>query len=104
MFVVSGSFDKQIRVWMIGHHDINHSLCNVFKLYDGIYEWRDLVKINVDGWIIGPEGKLLLWIPGYYHALFYSPRNALVIPRGGPELDLSMMVHGDIWQECYIGM
>ncbi|KAG6326172.1 hypothetical protein ID866_12917 [Astraeus odoratus] len=104
MFVVSGSLDKQICVWMIGHYDTSHSLCNVFKLYDGVYEWRDLVKVNVDGWIIGPEGKLLLWIPSYYHALFYSPRNTLVIPRGGPELDLSMVVHGDIWQECYIGM
>ncbi|KAG6330717.1 hypothetical protein ID866_8373 [Astraeus odoratus] len=90
MLLLSGSMDNQIRVWKTGHHD-------------GVKDWKDTVRVNVDGWITGPEGRLLLWIPSYYHALFYSPRNSLVIPKGGPELDLSMMVHGDKWQDCYIG-
>ncbi|KAG6326668.1 hypothetical protein ID866_12421 [Astraeus odoratus] len=103
MHVVSGSSDNQIRVWKTAHYDTRHSLHNVHNLYDGIDDLKDAPKVNVDGWIIGPKGRLLLWIPSYYHAFLYSPRNALVIPTGGPELDLSMMVHGDIWQDCYVG-
>ncbi|KAG6329496.1 hypothetical protein ID866_9593 [Astraeus odoratus] len=84
-----------------------HSLCNVHAMYDGVdcegvRDLRNMVKLNNDGWITGPGGKLLLWIPGYYHAFLYSPKNALVIPRGGPELNLSMMVHGHEWHDCYI--
>ncbi|KAG6330178.1 hypothetical protein ID866_8911 [Astraeus odoratus] len=81
----------------------SHSLCNVLQLYDGVDDQKNLIKVDFNGWIIGPEGRLLLWIPSYYHAFLYSPKNALVIPRGGLELDLNMMVHGDIWQDCYAG-
>ncbi|KAG6327994.1 hypothetical protein ID866_11095 [Astraeus odoratus] len=104
MHVVSASSDNQIRVWKTGHYaDTSHSLCNFHTLYDGIDDLQDVPRVNVDGWIIGPKGRLLLWVPSYYHAFIYSARNTLVIPRGGPELDLSMMVHGNIWQDCYTG-
>ncbi|KAG6328237.1 hypothetical protein ID866_10852, partial [Astraeus odoratus] len=103
-WIVSGSRDQTIRVWdahtgsqivspFEGHTD---SIC-------GVDNQRGLVGLSADGWIIGPEGRLLLWVPSYYHAFLYSPRNTLVIPRGGPELDLSTMVHGDKWQDCYVG-
>ncbi|KAG6328615.1 hypothetical protein ID866_10474, partial [Astraeus odoratus] len=103
-WIVSGSVDRTIRVWdahtgsQIGSPFEGHT-----SVYDGVDNQRGLVGLNADGWIIGPEGRLLLWVPSYYHAFLYSPRNALVIPRGGPELDLSAMVHGDKWQDCYVG-
>ncbi|KAG6328275.1 hypothetical protein ID866_10814, partial [Astraeus odoratus] len=127
-WIVSGSNDKIIRLWdahtgsqigspFEGHTsgvwsvafspNVAHSLGNVHGLYGGIdcdavKDLRDMVKLNKDGWIMGPNGKLLLWVPGHYHAFIYSPRNSLVIPRGHVELDLSMMVHGYEWNNCYI--
>ncbi|KAG1807959.1 uncharacterized protein BJ212DRAFT_1436696 [Suillus subaureus] len=48
----------------------------------------------------GPKHRLLFWVPPASRDLFYSPETALVIPRGGPELDLSRMAHGQHWQRC----
>ena len=66
-------------------------------------DYQNLVKFNQsDGWIVGPNGKLLIWIPFCYHSLFYhSSRKHHVIPRGSVELDLSRMSHGPAWHKCY---
>ena len=62
---------------------------------------RDFVHFQ-NGWIVGPNGKLLLWIPPPYHPYFkYTPWTNLVIPKGFIELDLSRMCHGSIWHKCY---
>ena len=62
----------------------------------------DLVHFQDDGWIVGPNGKLLLWVPFPYHSFFkYTPQTKLIIPRGFTGLDLSKMCHGSIWQQCY---
>ncbi|KAG6328825.1 hypothetical protein ID866_10264 [Astraeus odoratus] len=58
-WIVSASVDEQIRIWNIE--------CTVVDL-------RDLFKLSPDGWISGPNGRLLLWIPGYYHASFTPQR------------------------------
>ncbi|KIK31388.1 hypothetical protein CY34DRAFT_103352, partial [Suillus luteus UH-Slu-Lm8-n1] len=53
------------------------------------------------GWMVGPKDRLLFWVPPASRPTFYySPGTVLVIPRGGPELDLSRMAHGQHWQEC----
>ncbi|KIO07650.1 hypothetical protein M404DRAFT_940177 [Pisolithus tinctorius Marx 270] len=65
---------------------------------DGQYQ---PVKLFNDGWIGGPRGRLLLWIPPTFWNEFYSMWNTMVIPRGGIELDLSQMVHGNKWQQCF---
>ena len=55
-----------------------------------------------DGWVVGPNGKLVLWVPPSYHPVFrYSPWTSLIMPRGVTELDLSRMKHGPDWHECY---
>ena len=65
-------------------------------------DYRDLIHLQNDGWIVGPKGKLLLWVPPSYHKLFlYTPWTHLVIPRGNPELNLSKMAHGPAWHGCY---
>ena len=68
-----------------------------------VQDYQDLVKFNQsDGWIVGPNGKLLIWIPFCYHSFFHqSSRRHLVIPRDSIELDLSRMSHGPAWHECY---
>jgi hypothetical protein len=56
--------------------------------------------LEKDGWMMGPDGRLLFWVPPASRKPFYNPRTALVIPRGA-ELDLSHMAHGTHWQRCY---
>ena len=69
-----------------------------------VQDYQDLVKFNKsDGWIVGPNGKLLIWIPFCYHSFFHqTSRRHLIMPRDSSvELDLSRMSHGPAWHECY---
>jgi WD40 repeat protein len=81
-----------------------HALRDTSKLTEGAsHDDRSLTPfvVNVDdGWVVGPKHQLLFWVPPASRHSFYSPGTALVIPRGGPELDLSCMVHGQHWQKC----
>ncbi|KAG2112310.1 uncharacterized protein F5147DRAFT_609249 [Suillus discolor] len=56
--------------------------------------------LQADGWVMGPNHQLLFWVPPASRNLFYSPDTVMVIPRGGPELDLSLMAHGTRWSSC----
>ena len=78
---------------------VAHALQDAWSLFNDISnvkgDCQDLVHLQDDGWIVGPNGKLLLWVPPSYHKIFlYTPWTHLVIPRGSPELDLSKMAHG----------
>ena len=130
--IVSGSKDNTIRFWdaqpsgQVGNAlkdqtiifpsstlpPIHFSSSTVHALYDAQSlfvdmsnvngDCRGLIHLQSDGWIVGPIGKLLLWVPPSYHKLFhYTPWTHLVIPRGSPELDLSKMAHGPAWHRCY---
>ncbi|EMD31474.1 hypothetical protein CERSUDRAFT_144986, partial [Gelatoporia subvermispora B] len=54
-----------------------------------------------DGWITGPRGELVLWIPEEYRAGLWWPRNLLVIGRSRITLHLKGFVHGTDWTKCY---
>ncbi|KAG2744333.1 hypothetical protein P692DRAFT_20695387, partial [Suillus brevipes Sb2] len=58
--------------------------------------------LQADGWMImmGPDHRLLFWVPPASRHAFYTPGTLLVIPRGYPELDLSRMAHGTRWSSC----
>ena len=127
---MSGSDDQTIQVWDAQAHAqahcINnanksisfnfslicfsssptHALQNVHSLFHDVpcvdKDYRDLIHLQKDGWIIGPNKKLLLWVPpSYLSQFFYTSWTTMVIPRGVPELDMSMMVHGTAWHKCY---
>ncbi|KAG2096647.1 hypothetical protein BD769DRAFT_1304121, partial [Suillus cothurnatus] len=51
-----------------------------------------------DRWVVGPKGRLLLWIPTYFHPVMYAPGSTLVIPND--TLDLSYFAHGMSWHMC----
>ncbi|KIN98511.1 hypothetical protein M404DRAFT_1005182 [Pisolithus tinctorius Marx 270] len=69
---------------------------------DNVIVDSDPVKLHSDGWIKGPRGRLLLWIHPAFWGSFYSMRTIVVISTGCClELDLSKMVHGHKWQECF---
>ncbi|KAG2046740.1 WD40 repeat-like protein, partial [Suillus hirtellus] len=53
-----------------------------------------------NGWVVGPKNQLLFWVPPASRHGFYNPATTLVIPRGGPELDLRCMAHGQHWHKC----
>ncbi|KAG6333113.1 hypothetical protein ID866_5979 [Astraeus odoratus] len=67
-----------------------------------VHNQKDLIAVSLDGWIIGPEGQLLIWVPKSVYDRLYYPWNSLVIPKSHLELDLSQMLHGDTWQLCYV--
>jgi WD40 repeat protein len=56
--------------------------------------------LQADGWMMGPNHRLLFWVPPASRHAFYTPCTSLVIPRGYPELDLSHMAHGTHWSSC----
>ena len=125
--IVSGSDDQTIQIChaqMGGQIGVNgptginfppitfsslttHALTHTQSLFTNLPpdvkgDCRDLVHFQDDGWIVGPSGRLLLWIPLPYHSHFkYTPWINLVIPKGFIELDLSRMCHGSIWHKCY---
>ncbi|KAG2051450.1 WD40 repeat-like protein, partial [Suillus hirtellus] len=82
--IISGSSDGTVRVWYAA---IGKSL-------------QDHAEEDYDGWMTGPNRRLLFWVPPASRSPFYNPWTAFVIPRG-VELDLSRMAHGTRWQQCY---
>jgi WD40 repeat protein len=117
--VVSGSFDKTIRIWDAeGNQQFDnsphikfspmtsHSLANVQEFLHGTMklqkDWKDQFSLENDGWIVGPQGQLLMWVPISDDCAFYSPRAQLIIANNAVALDTSAMVHGRMWDQCYI--
>ncbi|KIO00838.1 hypothetical protein M404DRAFT_1003535 [Pisolithus tinctorius Marx 270] len=86
--------------------DLSHALYNSTPLVDGSMQQKanlsEAVKLHGDGWIKGPKGQLLLWIPPTVRRPFYTVGTTAVFPRGCCiELDLHQMVHGKEWCQCF---
>ncbi|KIK19755.1 hypothetical protein PISMIDRAFT_682819 [Pisolithus microcarpus 441] len=81
----------------------SHALSHSDELLDDLDSQVNTqsVQLHPDGWLKGPKGQLLLWIPTFFQKPFYSMYTSLIIPRGCMELNLSKMVHGSKWQECF---
>ncbi|KAG2133759.1 WD40-repeat-containing domain protein [Suillus clintonianus] len=109
--IVSGSSDNTIRVWDIEFLNRNHpstpAMCfspnSTHALHSAssfLEETLSPYGPNEEGWVVGPEGRLLLWIPLNFHPVMYAPGNTLVIPNNALQLDLSCLAHGTSWHEC----
>ena len=127
--IVSGSLDKDIQIWsgqtgnVIKEQILNspsstlsppidfsssaaHALHDTHGLFVDISningDFQDLIHLQNDGWIMGPNGQLLLLVPpSYCKSFFCTPWIHQLISEGSPELDLSKMAHGSAWHECY---
>ncbi|KAG2069068.1 hypothetical protein BDR04DRAFT_1022573, partial [Suillus decipiens] len=102
-----GYTDQVLSVWFSpdGTHIVSGSQdeTSAVEAFDNNRNSTPFV-LNVDsGWVVGPKGRLLFWVPLASRHPFYSPGTSLVIPRGGTELDLSHMTHGRHWQKCREG-
>ncbi|KAI0318856.1 hypothetical protein OF83DRAFT_1056097 [Amylostereum chailletii] len=64
---------------------------------------RDLLHRQEDGWLVGPESRLLLWIPAENRQCMHWLREDMLIGQHATELDLSDFAHGPNWHECYVG-
>ncbi|KAG2337953.1 WD40 repeat-like protein [Suillus weaverae] len=111
--IVSGSSDKTIRVWDIEFFNQHPSKAPViclssnptYALHSASSFLQDSstpvnVIVNEDGWVVGPDGRLLLWIPLNFHPLIYVPGNTLVIPNHASQFDLRYLAHGTSWHMC----
>ncbi|KAM6503253.1 hypothetical protein JOM56_000196 [Amanita muscaria] len=84
-----------------------HALSGPFGFFYGTRElhqdWQQHVVLDPHGWVLGPQGRLLLWIPEGNRKCFLLPKVLMTIPKHGLELDLSSMAHGYLWDKCYDG-
>ncbi|KAG2066989.1 WD40 repeat-like protein, partial [Suillus decipiens] len=105
--IASGSEDKTIRLWspvkVQPSPHLEHALPNPAGLLEPTCHHDSNSTpflLQDDGWMMGPNHRLLFWVPPASRYSFYNPWTSLVIPRGYPELDLSRMAHGTRWSSC----
>ncbi|KAG2127372.1 hypothetical protein BD769DRAFT_1357269 [Suillus cothurnatus] len=113
--IVSGSEDNTIWVWdvnFLNQHqppeapaicfssDLTHALHSAASFLQDSKTLSPFCP-NEEGWVVGPEGRLLFWIPLNFHPVVYAPGNTLVIPNNALQLDLSHVSHGTSWHMCW---
>ncbi len=106
--IVSGSSDQTICIWDAENISTvklstnpSHALCSALDFFGevsgpGLY----YVCLDTDGWIVGPQGRLLMWIPPASRLSLHPISANLTIPRSNVQLDLSIMAHGRMWSQC----
>ena len=111
--IVSGSDETTIRVWDLESFTRPQSFESPAIQFssDSIHALRSPsfshlqahtphpLAPNEDGWIIGPDGRLLLWVPASLYPLVYVP-NILVALDDASKFDLSHFAHGESWHKC----
>ncbi|KAF8134754.1 quinon protein alcohol dehydrogenase-like superfamily [Mycena galopus ATCC 62051] len=79
------------------HGAMNVTLAEPSKLTSSVH-------VQQDGWIVGPCGELILWVP--YHLMGFLFRPNLLGILGNPPMvtfDTSIFHHGDQWTRCNTG-
>jgi WD40 repeat protein len=103
--VVSCSDDRTIRIWKVDEDSILaessyvSGLVNSQDIVSGSDAFRDKSEMD-DGWILGPNGELIFWIPPLHQTTLWRPSNVSVIGKNPTRLDLSCFVHGSSWNHC----
>lgn len=106
--IVSGSDDTRIWEWNLDRfiHQASeapatHSsfdLARIFHPASLSQVSRVPTSLTKDGWLVGPEGQLLLLIPHNFYP--YIDHDTLVISNDSFQLDLSRLTHGTSWCNC----
>jgi WD40 repeat protein len=56
-----------------------------------------------DGWVVGPQGELLIWVPHGIREGFFLPRNVSIMGAETTKVDWANFPHGEAWTKCYVG-
>jgi hypothetical protein len=90
--IVSGSRDRTIRVW-----DVKRMISAGLNPFEN---WN----LKQDGWIVGPGGQLLLWVPENLRFALGGLQNPLVIcPPDTPQIDSHALSLSDRWRDQFVG-
>jgi hypothetical protein len=60
--------------------------------------FTDTAKMK-SGWILGPNGQLLFWVPPSSQVGLWRPSNRAIIGVQPTKLDFSQFRHGTAWSE-----
>ncbi|KAJ7254892.1 hypothetical protein C8J57DRAFT_1186788 [Mycena rebaudengoi] len=103
--IVSGSYDNTVHVWDTETQtQMGAPLEGHTSLVTSTGQFSSIVCVQPDGWIVGPCGELILWVP--YHLMAFLPRPNLLGILGNQlmvRFDTSMFHHGDQWTRCNTG-
>jgi WD40 repeat protein len=87
--IFSGSVDRTIRIWDVQYKPP--------LAVESLADWT----MSDDGWIVGHDSQLLLWVPSDMRAGLKRPQNmAVFYDRGVFELQFNGVLLGSRWQDC----
>ncbi|EGN94359.1 hypothetical protein SERLA73DRAFT_162987 [Serpula lacrymans var. lacrymans S7.3] len=93
--IVSGSYDKRVRVWNVEDETRDEILHRSSSDPLG-FKWGD----DDDGWITGTDGELILWIPPEFREGLHWPGTLFVAQDEMTRLDFTTFAHGTSWVQC----
>lgn len=104
--IVSGSDDTRIWEWNLERFNrqaseapATYSSCNLaHTFYSASTLSHNPTSLTRDGWLVGPQGELLLLIPHNFYP--YITHDTLVISNDSFQLDFSRIAHGTSWYNC----
>ena len=116
--IVSGSHDKSVRLWniadifakgMINHDNLAKPAaqspdgaathCDIAAQYPPHLFPYSTFNIQ-DGWILGPNDELLLWVSPADRSALLDPRSRVIGLTHITELDFSNFKCGTEWMQC----
>ena len=92
--IVSGSSERMIHAWATNDSEAATDMATQV-------DFTDQSIVNSEGWICGPRGELLVYIPHIYRTSLYRPSNIWISGAHPTSLDLSCFVHGQNWAACF---
>jgi len=103
--IVSGSADGTLRVWNMSAAQLLNSADSIsWLLPSSDSTTHDPINAVLrDGWLTGPSGELLMWVPEEYRS--YLPMAPCTMHIKSPSINIhacsSTLYHGDSWTKCW---
>ncbi|KAF8578344.1 hypothetical protein K439DRAFT_1362445, partial [Ramaria rubella] len=100
--IVSGSYDRTVRVWDPMANSIFEDLVkNPLSNPNTSLSHSLHISCFHHGWMHGTNSELLFWVPPACRTAFWWPQNTVVIGKHSTKLDFHNFVHGSSWAQCH---